>query len=278
MSCIIAVMNREQALEQMLPSWTKVEKIKDFVIVDWSSTKPIIENSTIQKQMKEYGNIKIIRVEDQKYFYRCLAWNLAFQNTNPENKILLKLDADYLNINHSWIDSLLLDKNQSLKNYFITGSQKFHPKLYGFLLVNKINFNNGYNENMEAVWGFEDKDFYSRIKKENKHCNEPVEKYLGRDRLNHIIFFNTKDYILHIPHNKTSRYENLKYKDKYKELIIKKDQEKTKIKRSPFMEIAFKNKLAGDTFKTWIPAQYETLEDLPTYKRVKLIKKNIDFC
>lgn len=269
MSCIIAVMDRERALEQMLPSWTKVEKIKDFVIVDWSSTKPIIENSAIQKQMKEYGNIKIIRVEDQKYFYRCLAWNLAFQNTNPENKILLKLDADYLNINHSWIDSLLLDEHQLLMNYFITGNWKFHPKLYGFLLVNKINFNNGYNENMEAVWGFEDNDLYSRIKKENIHSNEMFKEHLGWDGLNHIVFFNTKDYILHIPHSKISRYENLKYK----EFIIKEDQERNPVSIKQAYQLGIRNKLTADTFKTWIPAQYETLEDSPTYKRVKLIKK-----
>ena len=269
MSCIIAVMDREQALEQMLPSWTKVEKIKDFVIVDWNSPKPIIENSTIQKQMKEYGNIKIIRVEDQKYFYRCLAWNLAFQNTNPENKILLKLDADYLNINHSWMDSLKLYKNEYLKNYFITGHWEFDPQLYGFLLVNKVNFNNGYNENMEAVWGFEDNDLYARIKKENIHYNQIFEKYLGWDGLNHIIFFNTKDYILHIPHSKISRYENLKYK----ELIIKEDQERNPVSQKQAYRLGIKNKLTADTFKTWIPAKYETLEDSPTYKRVKLIKK-----
>jgi hypothetical protein len=269
MSCIIAVMDREQALEKMLPSWTKVEKIKDFVIVDWNSPKPIIENSTIQKQIKEYGNIKIIRVEDQKYFYRCLAWNLAFQNTNPENKILLKLDADYLNINHSWMDSLKLYKNEYLKNYFITGHWEFDPQLYGFLLVNKINFNNGYNENMEAVWGFEDDDLYARIKKENIHYNEIFKKYLGWDGLNHIIFFNTKDYILHIPHSNISRYENLKYK----ELIIKEGQEINSVSQKQAYRLGIKNKLTADTFKAWIPAKYETLEDSPTYKRVKLIKK-----
>ena len=139
-------MNRTDRLEQMLPSWTKVNKIKDFVIVDWASKEPIINSKIIQDQIKQYPNIKIVRVENQKYFYRCLAWNLANRYTNPENKILLKLDVDYLNIDDSWIKYLTYSNNE-LKNYFITGCGTFYRSSTGFLLINKKDFGKGYNEN-----------------------------------------------------------------------------------------------------------------------------------
>lgn len=234
-SCIIGVMNREKALQQMLPSWTDIDEIKDFVIVDWSSSKPIIENSIIQEQIKKYGNIKVIRVENQKYFYRCLAWNLAFQNTDPKNKILLKLDADYISINSKWIDKLELDQNNTLKNYFIAGYPSGH-QLFGFLLVNKINFGKGYNENMDAVWGFEDSDLYSRINQ--------------KEHIEHIMFSDMKNYIIHIPHSQRERTENLKY-----------------------AKITKRNQYIGDNFKDWESSEYKILEDCGNYKRVELIKK-----
>ena len=48
-SCVIACMNRTDRLEKMLPTWAKIENIKDIVVVDWSSKIPIIENENIQK-------------------------------------------------------------------------------------------------------------------------------------------------------------------------------------------------------------------------------------
>ena len=88
-SCITSVMNREENLAKMLPTWTKVDKIKDFVIVDWNSRNPIINNPIIQEQMAKYKNIKIIRVEGQTYYHRCQAFNLANLYTDQNNKILL---------------------------------------------------------------------------------------------------------------------------------------------------------------------------------------------
>ena len=89
-------MNRTKQLEQMLPTWTKVKQIKDFIIVDWSSEEPIIENPIIKNEIEKNKNIKIIRVENEKFFYRCLAWNLASKYT--KNEIILKLDADSFHV------------------------------------------------------------------------------------------------------------------------------------------------------------------------------------
>ena len=237
-STIISVMNREENLAKMLPTWTRVKKIKDFVIVDWSSKNPIINNPIIQEQMAEYKNIKVIRVENQKYFYRCKAWNLAFENTNPDNKILLKLDADYINMNPKWIDKLELTEDYSLKNYFLSGAVNGirYPckhELYGFLLVNKINFCQGYNENIDAIWGFEDAEFYSRIK--------------DKEGIEQVMFYDMKKYIIHIPHSRKERFENLKIK-----------------------RYASENKIFLEKFIPWNKSKYITLEDNDNYKRVEL--------
>jgi hypothetical protein len=268
-SCIIAVMNREEALEKMLPTWTKIEKIKDFVIVDWSSQKPIINNVIVQDQIKRYKNIKIIRVDNQKYFYRCLAWNLGFQNTNYENQILLKLDVDYLNLDDGWIDCLKIAGNRKcLDNYFITGSSQFYPYSLGFLLVNKKDFGEGYNENLESVWGFEDIDLIERIKTKSL-SSQKIQSYEDNGKgckdwigLERIIFFNISKYIYHIPHSNEERVKNLKYSEK----ILKNG-----FSEGEKWKLAKKNKLLSKYFSEWSPAKYEIIEEDAFYKRLKLI-------
>lgn len=262
-------MNREKALEKMLPTWTKVNQIKDFVIVDWSSDKPIINNRIVQEQISKYKNIKIIRVESQKYFYRCFAWNLAFKNTNNENNILLKLDVDYMNINEEWLDCLSItnDGRKSLHQYFITGSSQFYPYSLGFLLVNKKDFGKGYNENLEAVWGFEDLDLIQRIKKNNslyddRDYADNGKGYLDWIGIERIIFFNINKYIYHIPHTNEDRIKNLKYSNLVLDNGFSEGQK---------WILAKKNKLVSEYFPDWISAEYKTLEESENYKRVELI-------
>jgi hypothetical protein len=270
-SAIFASMNREKALEESLPSWTKINKIKDFVIVDWSSSEPLIENRIIKEQINKYGNIKIIRVENQKYFYRCLAWNLAFQNTDPENKILIKLDAEHYNRRTSQfcgrgsgccLDNLSLTEDKTLKNCFYVGNIDLDYKLYGFLIVNKQHFNEGYNENIDAIWGFEDADLYDRIQKK---YNIKIKKSIG------------SDYIFHIPHSEELRFENLKsgikyiwrdeinlgtnFNEKYQFTDIGKDGKR------------LQTRTQCKNFHEWVPAKYTVLEDSPIYKRVELIEQ-----
>lgn len=212
-SCTVSSMNRTERLEQMLPSWAKVESIKDIVVVDWSSKIPIIESENIQKILKEFNKIKIVRVEDEKFFHICKSNNIGFQFTNKENKILLKLDVDYVNIDESWMDYLtFIDETPPrLKRYFITGSHAFYKSSNGFLLVNKKDFKTvkGYNENYTSGWGSEDNDLYERIRKS--------QKTLGNKSFEKIIFFDIKKYIYHIPHDDTLRYCN--YPPEQKESI-----------------------------------------------------------
>lgn len=261
-SCVTTVMNREKHLEKMLPSWSKIDKIKDFVIVDWSSSKPIIENKIVKDQMKKFNKLKIIRVENEKYFNRCLAWNLGYTYTNLNFQILLKLDIDYVNINENWIDSLCLQEDGSLDNYFITGSYKFYENSLGFLVVNKRDFKDGYNENLLPIWGYEDQDLIKRLEKSQpKYTKFSANEWPG---VKHIIFFNIKNHIYHINHPDESRAIN---EENYKDLF---NSENNFSKEKLYASSRKNAKIAAEE-KVWEPRKHRVIEDQGNYVRVEMI-------
>jgi len=255
-------MNREKHLEKMLPSWNKIDKIKDFIIVDWSSSNPIIENKIVQEEIKKSNKLKIIRVENEKYFNRCLAWNLGYKYTNSNLKILLKLDIDYVNTNENWIDSLRLQEDDSLDNYFITGSYKFYENSLGFLVVNKRDFKDGYNENLLPIWGYEDQDLIKRLEKSQpKYTRSSANEWSG---VKHIIFFNIKNHIYHINHSDESRAINQKnYKDMF-------NCENNFSTEKLFAASRLNAKIAVEK-KVWNPREHKIIEDLGNYIRVEMI-------
>lgn len=194
-SAVYACMDREANLIQSIKSWIDVPEITEFIVVDWSSSKPLISNPTIL-EWTQSRNLKIYRVNDQKYFSLPKAYNLAVSKTT--NKIILKLDSDYKNLNSSWMKYLLITDKQELQNFYIIGEWLFGRSLSGFLLVNKKDFVM-YNENFKG-WGFDDYDIYTRIAKTHKF-------------LTGIIFFNIMDYIYHIPHSDFERTMNYEIKN-----------------------------------------------------------------
>lgn len=261
-SCITSLMDREYALEEMLPSWSKVDQIKDLVIVDWSSKKPIIENKIVKEQMQKYNKIKIVRVENQKYFNRCLAWNLANQYTNPDYKILLKLDVDYVNLNSDWIDTLCLQEDLSLDNYFITGAFKFYKNSLGFLVVNKKDFDKGYNENLRPIWGHEDQDLNKRLTKaEPKYTSRSFNEWKG---VKEIIFFNIKNHIHHIPHSDEARV----IKQENANILLK--DGKLICNMLMYKESRINAKIAVEK-PNWESRKYKTLDISNNYIRLELI-------
>jgi len=239
-SAIISCMNRTDRLEKMLPTWAKIDAIKDITIVDWSSSTPIINSDIIKNYIKEFPKIKIIRVDDQKYFHLGISNNIAYRFTDSKNKILLKLDVDYINIDESWL-GVLIYKNESLDRYFIVGSYRFYKSSSGFLLVNKFEFAKikGYNENLLSAWGFDDIDLQKRL----------VEFYSNDPSYKKIEFFNIKQYIYHMPHEDDLRVEN--YPIKTKSVFSN-------------IDIAKKN-------KNWDFKQIKIVESSQQYKRITLV-------
>ena len=262
MSCIVSVMNRTPQLEQMLPSWTQVKEINDFVIVDWNSDTPIIENDIIKEQMNKYKNIKIIRVENEEFFYRCLAWNLASKYI--KNKIILKLDADSVNIDSSWIKCLKINK-LILDGYYLVGMNFFYRDSSGFLVVNKEDFQavNGYNENLIPTWGGDDIDINLRLddylcKKYPCHDNLIYEFQNSR----RLVFFDIRKYIYNIIHSDKERVLKLKGKFPLEERLI----------RPRMHSYSDANKLIAVQRKEWKQKTYNIISESENYIRLERAK------
>jgi len=194
-SIVYACMDREKNLLESLDSWIdKTDKINEIIIIDWSSKMPLINNAKIQTHLNT-KKIRLIRVENQNYFSMSRSYNLGFNLSS--NKIILKLDADYKNLNCSWINHLAINDNNELDKYFVVGHYKFSESLSGFFLVNKKDFVH-YNENFQG-WGYDDTDIYNRIQE--------------KDILK-VIFFNIKSYVQHLDHTDEDRTSNFLIKDK----------------------------------------------------------------
>lgn len=215
-SAIVGVKDRTDRLETMLPSWTRCNKIFDFVIVDWSSKVPVMESQIVREQLEYYPNVKLIRVEDQKHYYRCKALNLARKHTNPRMGVLLKLDVDYVNINHSWMDvfdgnNIWYDQKTNTHefgDYFVVGCN-FSWSSYGFLAVNKWAFDaaGGFNESLLPVWGYEDDELYSKLAEVK--CRPDTKNIFKKSHLEKLSFFLFDKYIYHTPHDHDARKANI---------------------------------------------------------------------
>lgn len=203
-SIIFSCMNRNENLIESIESWMDSHSfIKEIIVVDWSSKRPLIENYYI-KRLVTKKKINLIRVENEKYFSLAKSYNLAASRAS--SKILLKLDADYVLKDCRWMDHIQnqvlgiegISNNEKLFDYFVRGDHLFSLNYTGFFLVNKENFLM-YNENMQG-YGHDDIEIYNRTKKHFPNLKE-------------IIFFNIKDYIYHIPHSNDKRIENYENKD-----------------------------------------------------------------
>lgn len=193
-SLVVACMDRLDNLLISLESWLEVGDITEYIVVDYSSKIPLIRNPVIKTWAKE-KKITLIRVEGEKYFNLSKAYNLALDFTTNNN--IIKIDADYKNINSSWIKHALISQ-ETPTNTFIHGHWDYSKNLCGFFFVNKF-YLKYYNENLEG-WGFEDTDLYNRIRR-NVNVNE-------------IIWFNINDYIQHLDHPESARTKNYKTKSK----------------------------------------------------------------
>lgn len=191
-SIICAVKNREKALILSLTSWLMFDEVSEIIIVDWNSDKNLKFLTNLDKR------IKIIRVDNKKYFNLPMGYNLASDFVT--NEFLLKMDADYiLNPYYDFIkESLPRD------DCFITGCKTkswcpFFIYLNGLLFIKTENFRKikGYNENLIG-YGYDDDDIHIRL--EN----------FGLKR--ELIDIDPKK-IFHIPHENESRVLNYECKN-----------------------------------------------------------------
>ncbi len=216
-SLICACKNRERALRVSLSSWLLCEEIKEIIIVDWSSDRPLNDLTKIDKR------IKVIRVDDEKYFNQPQPLNLAASIATCE--YIVKVDCDYVfNPYYNFFEMYPIDDNsftcgqnsieiseywneeiggycvdtssmsmEQLSKYFHAYSP-FFKFLTGLLYIKKENFLKvgGYNENMGKYYAFEDDEIVSRL----EFLGLENRKLIGDHSL------------IHLPHPDKKRYEN----------------------------------------------------------------------
>lgn len=227
-SIICACKNREESLRISLQSWLCFDQIKEIIIVDWTSDKPILHLT------KNDDRIKIIRVENEKYFNLSQPLNLAAKLATGD--CILKLDCDYiLNPYHSFFENYDIDERSfmsgnhnvkqhefwngqgygiDLKNmhivdiydYVVTYTHYF-KYLKGMLFVHRSSFEQigGFNENIDN-YGWEDSDIIHRL------------ELLGLEHKK----INYDHSLIHIPHPDRKRFENCKIYDPVEEEDLKK--------------------------------------------------------
>jgi len=146
-----ACMNRNENLEKSLVTWIKLP-VKEIIIVDWACEK------NLEYLLKLDDRIKIVRVNNKKYYYHSAANNLKIKYATCN--WIFSVDADIL-IDNNFFDEYKLDEN-----IIYQGRGKRDSGIFGVFLCYKkwINKIGGFNEKMDNGWGYEDNDLYNRLK------------------------------------------------------------------------------------------------------------------
>ena len=185
-SVVVACKNRQENLQKIIPSWHDVELVKEIIVVDYCSDNKL--------ELKEYEKVKVIRVENEKFFNLGKAYNIGFDFASYE--FILKIDSDYLLLNDAFL--MRFFKNRSIKEYFIRADYLFSRDTSGFFLIHR-SCNPYFREDLNG-YGYDEIDLYDRIKLSNKNLKE-------------IILFDIDEYIFHIPHDHQERSNHYANKD-----------------------------------------------------------------
>ena len=199
-SLVVACKNRTENLVKTLPSWLCIDKITEYIVVDYDSDEPISENSSF-KSWKDNAQIEIVRVTDKEKFNLGQAYNLAVDCCTNNN--IIKIDAD-----HACIDSSFLDyfREPHLQTFFIHADHNFsNNELSGFCMFPKSK-NVYYREDLNG-YGYDDLDFYARLRQKP----HPFEE---NKKLKEIIFFDIEKYIEHVDHEPVPNKDVYHYSNK----------------------------------------------------------------
>ena len=199
-SLVVACKNRTENLVKTLPSWLCINKITEYIVVDYDSDEPISENASF-KSWKDNAQIEIVRVTGKDKFNLGQAYNLATDCCTNNN--IIKIDADHACIDPSFLDYFT---EPHLQTFFIHADHNFSDKgLSGFCMFPKSK-NVYYREDLNG-WGYDDLDFYARLR-QRPH---PFEE---NTKLKEIIFFDIEKYIEHVDHEPVPDKDIIHYSNK----------------------------------------------------------------
>ena len=189
-------MNRTDRVVKCLSSWCGYDIFDDIVIVDWSSSLPIIENKEVKEIINLQSHIKHIRVNDKEYFSQSSAYNIAIDNC--KNNYIFKIDIDHILVNKNLLE-LFENLASSLSTKFYC-CEHVTVEHWGICLLDKNAFYEvgKYNEKLNG-WGYDDQDMYNRLSKIREKN----------------IIYNIPYFIYHNPHDDDLRVANYKIKDKF---------------------------------------------------------------
>ncbi len=147
--------NRAEDLKNSLPSWIACELINRIIVVDFNSSKPVIEELSGATNER----LTVVRVEDEPLWRQGRAQNVGLALT--EAQLVLKIDADVSVVDlHPYVEAMASDPT-----LFFTGFSK-HGTSSGLCLAprRKLRAIGGYHDHMSG-WGGDDVDIYRRLKK-----------------------------------------------------------------------------------------------------------------
>lgn len=195
-SLVISVMNRTDRVIQCLESWINSNVINDIILTDWSSREPILSDREISNFCHQYKSIKILRINNQKYFSLSKSYNYAIDHT--KNDSILKIDIDHILVSPKF-PLMLQQLSKQLKTDFYCCE---HTTLehWGICFFSKEAFFEigKYNERLNG-WGYDDQDLYKRLSKIRKKN----------------IIRNIPYLVYHNPHGDDLRVANYQIKDKF---------------------------------------------------------------
>ena len=202
-SIICSCKNRYEPLKISLSSWLLFDEVKEIVIVDWNSDKPLNHLTKIDSR------IKVIKVLDEEFFNQPQPLNLASKFCTQE--YLLKLDTDYI-LNPYF---RFFNNYPPEENVFVQGPNGIENKtqsddpyfkyLRGLLFLKREHFNKvgGYNEDMNKFYAYEDDEICTRL------------ELLGL-KLKSLSYDHS---LIHIPHSDKKRFENFEGDKEYEKQI-----------------------------------------------------------
>ncbi|MEL0104073.1 MAG: galactosyltransferase-related protein [Gammaproteobacteria bacterium] len=193
-SIICACKNRNKPLYASIGSWLLKEEVHEVIITDWSSEEQVYPMTNLDRR------VKVIRVNDQKYFNQPQPLNLAASIATGD--YILKFDSDYFfnpYEEYNFFDMYKIDENSFLCGIadYDSDSRTKEPIFYylrGLMYVSRENFIKvgGYNESESKYYGNEDDELIGRLKKMGLHQKNIKQDYT----------------IFHIPHTDKKRVEN----------------------------------------------------------------------
>src|SRR5215471_17913060 len=175
LSIVCGCMNRQHMLERALPSWLAAPEVDEVVVVDWSSSTPVIETT----QRFADRRIKVVRVLGRQRWIAAQSHNLGVRMASGE--ILLRLDSDYLLGRDFFGRHPLSDQSFYCGNWRrsrVENERHLTGALY--VLRDHVLRVNGYNERI-VTYGYEDDDLFERL-----HRAGLTREDVDYDTLHHI--------------------------------------------------------------------------------------------